>query len=99
MLTVVHHRITDPAVAFARGEALMRNEGAPRGARVLQFLPSRDSSAATCLWESESVAAIQEYVDAVLGDASENRCYEVDADHAFAEAPSGVAAAPAIRAE
>jgi hypothetical protein len=88
MYVVVQHHITNPPVAFSRGEALARNEGAPAGVRVLQFYPAQDGSAVTCLWESPSVAAVQAYVDATLGDASDNVCYEVDVDNAFAETPA-----------
>ena len=31
MYVVVQHRITDPQTAFARGERLIKNEGAPAG--------------------------------------------------------------------
>jgi hypothetical protein len=95
---VVQHRFSNPEVAFARGERLIKNEGAPEGAWGLQFYPSRDGSAATCLWEAPSVQAIQQYVDSTLGDSSENTCYEVDADQAFAERPLGLPASPAIPA-
>jgi hypothetical protein len=44
------------------------------------------------------VQAIQEYVDSTLGDSSQNTCYEVDSDQAFAERPLGLPAAPAITA-
>jgi hypothetical protein len=98
MYVVVQHRIKDPQTAFARGERLMKNEGAPAGVRVLQFYPSRDLAAVTCLYESGSVGAVQEYVDATLGDSSENACYEVDAEQAFARQPSGVRESAAIGA-
>ena len=98
MYVVVHHRITDPAAAFTRGQALIRNEGAPEGARGLQFYPSRDRSAVTCLWEADSVASIQRYVDSTLGDSSVNTCFEVDAEQAFAEQPLGLRTPSAIRA-
>jgi hypothetical protein len=90
MYVVVQHDINDPGTAFARGQQLVRNDGAPRGARVLQFSPSRDGSAVTCLWEAESVESIQDYVDATLGDASTNTCYDVDRDQAFSEPPAGL---------
>jgi hypothetical protein len=64
----------------------------------LQFYPSRDGSAVTCLWDAPSVAAVQEYVDVTMGDSSENLCYEVDAKQAFATQPVGIAAAPAVMA-
>ena len=50
---------------------------------------------ATCLWEAPSVEAIQAYVDSTLGDSSENACYEVDAQQAFAVVPSAISAGPA----
>ena len=37
MLTVVHHKIKNPEAAFARGEKLMRSEGAPTGTRVVEL--------------------------------------------------------------
>ena len=95
MYVVVQHRFSNPEVAFARGERLIKNEGAPEGARGLQFYPSLDGSAATCLWEAPSVQAIQAYVDSTLGDSSKNDCYEVDAEHAFAVVPATISAGPA----
>ena len=98
MYVIVQHQLTDPPVAFARGEQLMKGVGAPADVRVLQFFPSREGTAVTCLWESPSVAAVQTYVDTTLGDASDNRCYEVDAEQSFARATSAISAEPPIRA-
>jgi hypothetical protein len=95
MYVVVQHRFNDPAVAFARGERLINNDGAPDGVRGLQFYPSRDSAVATCLWEAPSVEAIQADVDSTLGDSSENSCYEVDAQQALAVVPAAISAGPA----
>jgi hypothetical protein len=90
MYVVVQHRIVDPDVAFTRGRRLMTGDGAPAGVRVLQFYPSRDRSAVTCLWEAGGVDEVQRYVDRTLGDASENAFYEVDTEQAFAERPLGL---------
>ena len=90
MYVVVHHRIKNPDVAFQRGQKLMKNEGAPTGVRNLQFYPSRDRSLVTCLTEAPSVASVQKYVDSTLGDASDNFCYEVDSEYAFARLPLGL---------
>jgi hypothetical protein len=94
MLVVVQHRLTNPPTAFARGERLKRSEGAPAGTRVLQFLPSRDGTLVTCLWESEAVEDVQSYADATLGDASQNLCYAVEDTAAFATLPVGLASPP-----
>lgn len=96
MYVAAIHTIHDPATAFPRGERLLRGEGAPAGARVLQFYPARDGSAVTCLWEAGSVAEIADYVDSTLGDASSNTCFEVDAEQGFSERPLGMAGAVAV---
>jgi hypothetical protein len=98
MYVVVQHRFEDPQTAFARGERLIKNEGAPTGVHGLQFYPARDSSGATCLWEADSVEDVQRYVDSTLGDSSENVCYEVDAEQAFARQPLGIPESAAIGA-
>ena len=80
MYVVAQHQIKDPATALAQGEKLIAGDAAPSGTRALQFYPSQDRAAVTCLWEATSVHAVQEYVDGVLGDASINNCYEVAAE-------------------
>jgi hypothetical protein len=96
MYVIAIHDIIDPATAFPRGQALMTGEGAPDGVRVLQFLPSGDASRVTCLWESSSVGAVQDYVDTTLGDSSTNAFYQVDSEQAFAERPLGLPTAPVL---
>ena len=90
MFVVVQHRLVDPPAALARGERLKRGEGAPKGARVLQFFPSQDGTLVTCLWQSASVEDVQSYVDETLGDASTNLSYAVEVSAAFAESPTGI---------
>jgi hypothetical protein len=64
----------------------------PRTASV--FLPSQDGSQVVCLWEGDSVEAVQGYVDGVLGNSSINSCFAVNAEPAFAERPLGLATRP-----
>ena len=94
MYVVALHEIQDPASAFPRGERLQKGEGAPAGVRVLQFYPSVNGSQVVCLWESETVEAVQRYVDDTLSDSSVNVCYEVNTDPAFSERPLGLATKP-----
>jgi hypothetical protein len=98
MYVITHHRFIDPPTAFARGEKLIKNEGAPAGATGLQFYPSRDGQEAVCLWEANSVESIQGYVDSTLGDSSKNECYEVASEQAFADRPAGLPESAAVRA-
>ena len=96
MYVVVQHHIKNPQTAFSRGEKLMKSEGAPAGVRNLQFYPSRDLARVTCLWEAPSVDSVQRYVDSTLGDSSDNTCYEVDSEQAFARQPLGLRESAAI---
>jgi hypothetical protein len=82
MFIVVQHTIKDAPKAFSRGQNLLDGTGAPPGVRVQEFYPSRDQSAVFCLWEGNSVDELREYVDATLGDSSENSYFEVDAEQA-----------------
>jgi hypothetical protein len=80
MFFVVHHTITDPDTAFARGQNLLAGNDAPSGVRVRQFYPSRDKADVFCLWEGNSLEEVRGYVDATMGDSSEQAYFEVDAE-------------------
>jgi hypothetical protein len=80
MFLVVHHTITDPETAFARGQDLLAGNGAPPGVRAREFYPSRDKADVFCLWEGNSLDEVRDYVDATMGDASRQAYFEVDAE-------------------
>jgi hypothetical protein len=98
MYVVAQHHIKSPDTAFTRGQRLISGEGAPESVKVLQFYPSRDLTEVTCLWESDAVESVQDWVDRTLGDSSDNVCYPVAADQAFAERPLGLPPSPKINA-
>ena len=80
MFIVVHHTITDPETAFARGQNLLDGNGVPPGVRVREFYPSRDKADVFCLWEGDSLQEVRDYVDATMGDSSRQAYFEVDAE-------------------
>ena len=96
MYVIVHHRFTDPPTALERGVKLIKNEAVPAGTRGLQLYPNRNGSEAICLWESESVADVQGYVDETLGDASMNVCWRSTATRPSPR-PLGLQTAAAAR--
>ncbi len=75
----VIHRISDPATAQSSGQPLFEPQ---EGMQLLQFCPSEDFSAATCIWEAESIDAVRDLVDPTLGDASEQTYYAVNTEAA-----------------
>ena len=85
----VIHRISDPERAQSQGQALFEPQ---EGVTLLQFCPSDDFSAATCIWEADTVDAVRDLVDPTLGDTSEQTYYAVDTEQAVG-LPEGAAAA------
>ena len=75
----VIHRISDPATAQAKGQSLFEPH---EGVRLLQFCPSQDFTAATCIWEAGSVEAVRDLVDPTLGDTSEQTYFAVATEQA-----------------
>jgi hypothetical protein len=90
---VVQHTITDAPTAFARGQNLLDGRGAPAGVQVRKFYPSTNQALVFCLWEGNSVDQVRAYVDATLGDSSENVYFEVDAEQAMGLPESALARA------
>jgi hypothetical protein len=82
MYVAVVHRINDPEAMLSRGDRLADPSNAPQGVVPRQFCPSTDLSAATCLWEGDSLEAVRDYIDSTLADASENTYFEINAEYA-----------------
>lgn len=80
MFIIVHHTITDPETAFARGQNLLAGNNAPPGVQVREFYPSRDKVDVFCLWEGNSLEEVRDYVDATMADSSRQAYFEVDAE-------------------
>jgi len=67
---------------LSRGERLADPSNAPAGVVARQIYPSKDLSAATCVWEGHSVDAVRDYIDSTLGDSSDNAYFEVNMEYA-----------------
>jgi hypothetical protein len=83
MYVAIMHRVNDGQAFLSRGASLTDPSSAPPGVVPRQFCPSKDLSAATCVWEAGSVDALRDHVDSTLGDSSENTYFEIDAEHAL----------------
>lgn len=76
MFVGVQHRIRDADAMLSRSEKMAEN--APPGMQARQFCLSKDRTAASCIWEADSVGAVRDYIDGTQGDSSENTYFEVD---------------------
>ena len=83
MIIVVNHSIKNPAEFWASAQQSLPNlpEGGVK--RVLQVLPSHDMTKASCLWEAESIEALDAYLRSKVSDWSSETYYELNADAAM----------------
>jgi len=81
MYVVARHRITDAERFFSVAAAAA--EDAPAGVYGRQFCPSQDLTEAVCLWEADSLASVEEYLDSLIDGAAENVYFPVSVEHAI----------------
>ena len=62
-----------------RGAGPLRRE-AVCGACAAAGEDAKDRTAATCIWEADSVEAVRDYIDRTQGGSSENTYFEVDSE-------------------
>jgi len=81
MYVVAKHRIKDADRFFSVSQAAAEN--APGGVYGRQFCPSSDKTEAVCLWEADSVEAVERYLDSLIGEAGDNTYFQVSTEHAI----------------
>jgi hypothetical protein len=82
MHIVVEHRIIDLDKFSSMNAADVAGGGGP-GFKLLQFLPPQDGSVATCLWETDSIDSLQEWLDPATAGVTENTYIAIDAENAI----------------
>jgi hypothetical protein len=82
MYVAIVHRVKDAQAFLSQGDDLAEPSNAPPGVLPRQFCPSKDLTAATCVWEAGSVDAVRDYVDSTLRDSSDNTYFEINTENA-----------------
>lgn len=70
MLFAVNHDIHDPAAFWARAKESLPN--LPPGIKVHAVMPNEAMNHAVCVWEAESLPAMQAYLEGKTGDVARN---------------------------
>lgn len=86
MIVSVHHLIQNPdrwEQAAMRIMALSKNNDLPKGLKGLMFLPAMDGHKADCLWEANSLEALQDFLDREISSGAKNEYFQVDDASAF----------------
>jgi hypothetical protein len=66
MHAVIHHYISDPAKwdrSVKNIMSMIEQHRVPGAFKPLQYLPSADGRNADCVWETDSLAALQKFMD------------------------------------
>ena len=81
MYIVVKHEITNKEAFFAGAQDVIG--AAPAGVKAVQFLPSADGQHAVCLWQANSVEAVEQFLEPKIAAVSKNTYYGVDSNGAM----------------
>ena len=85
MHVVIRHYVSDPA-KWDRTEknimAMIEQHRLPAGLKPLEYLPSVDGRNADCVWETESLGALQKFIERETAGAR-NEYFEVKEEAAI----------------
>lgn len=76
MFVAVQHNISHPEAFWERAKEIVPN--LPAHLKLHQCFPNKTGSRGVCIWEGESVKAVQTYLDGQVGHVSSNDYYEVE---------------------
>jgi hypothetical protein len=78
MFIVANHQINNPA--FFWGSAQQNLSRLPEAGvkRVLNVFPNQNMDVCTCIWEAESIEALDAYLREKIGDSSRESYYEIN---------------------
>ena len=78
MIIVVNHKINNTADFWASAQKSLPELPASGVQRVLQVMPNADMTQATCVWEADSIDALNTYLRSKVSDWSEESYYELN---------------------
>ena len=76
MFVAVQHTIRDPEAFWGKAGEIVPN--LPEHIKLHQCFPNKSGTRGVCIWEGESVKAIQTYLDGQVGNVSSNDYFEVE---------------------
>ena len=78
MIIVVNHKISNPSEFWAAAERNLPLLPASGVKRIIQVLPNKDKTEATCVWEAETIAALDVYLRRKVFDWSTDTYFELN---------------------
>ena len=74
MYVAVQHTISDPATFWNAADPTQL----PAELKLHHTFPTNDGKRAVCIWEGESVNAVRNFLESLVGRASRNEYFEVE---------------------
>ncbi len=78
MIIVVNHSINNPTDFWASAQKSLPELPAAGVQKVLQVMPNADMTTATCVWEADSIEALDTYLRSKVQDWSSETYYELN---------------------
>ena len=86
MYVLVQHTISEPAVFWNAADP---RANLPPKLKLHHTFPTPDGARATCIWEADTVNAVRDYLEPMIGKISRNEYFAVENKEGFAR-PSKV---------
>ncbi|HEX7904247.1 MAG TPA: hypothetical protein VF487_10230 [Chitinophagaceae bacterium] len=83
MFISVHHQINNPEAFWASAQKSLPELPQPGVQRVCSVFPSHTMAEATCIWEADSIEALDKYLRSKVFDSSEETYFEINAANAM----------------
>ena len=80
MNVVIRHYISDPQKwdrTTKKVMALVQQHRLPKGLKPVEYLPSMDGRNADCVWETNSLENLKQFMDGESSGAARNEYFEV----------------------
>lgn len=78
MFILVNHSIKNPAYFWGSAQKNLPNLPEAGVHRVLNVFPNQNMDIAVCVWEADSIEALDAYLRDKIGEASKDSYYEVN---------------------
>jgi hypothetical protein len=95
MFVAVEHTIQDPEAFWAKAGEIVPN--LPSYVKLHQCFPNKSGTRGICIWEGDSVRAVQTFLDGQVGHVSSNEYFEVENKDSIA-LPTGITSSTSTKA-
>ena len=92
MLVIAHHFVQNEDF-WSATQKVMAETGVPENLKLHAVYPSADGKTGTCLWEANSTAEVQDWLDEKFSQYANNVTYEVNEAAAIGAPQKTMAAA------